>query len=80
MLRDVMTYLRTAVLVTVLALTFTACDSAPGTNSSAESIGDYLATLDYDASALLNVQPSDAAREPVDTTTTTEQEGNIERT
>jgi thiol-activated cytolysin len=52
----------------------------PGENPDGASIGDYLANLTYDADALLNVQPSDAAREPVDTTSTVEQDGNTERT
>jgi thiol-activated cytolysin len=63
-----------------------ACDSAPGaeddsdtTNPAGESIGDYLAGLNYDGDALLNVQARDAARTAVDTTTTTEQDGNVER-
>src|SRR6056297_2249341 len=43
-------------------------------------VGDFLANLTYDADALLNVQPNDAAREAVDTTTTTEQDGITQRT
>jgi len=43
------------------------------------SIFSYPCTAQYDADALLNVQPSDAARTPVDTTTTVEQDGNVER-
>lgn len=71
------------VLLTAL-LVLAACDSAPGVdpdeNSDGVSIGDYLANLPYDADALLNVQPSDAMREPVDTATTVEMDGNTERT
>ncbi len=78
-----MTSLRGIFLITALALIFAACDSAPGVNSNESpdgaAIGDYLASLNYDPDALLNVQPSDAARTAVDTTTTTEQDGNAER-
>ena len=78
-----MTSLRSVLLVILSAFLVGACDSGPGvgpeTNPDASSIGDYLAGLNYDAGALLNVQPSDAARTPVDTTTTTEQDGNVER-
>jgi thiol-activated cytolysin len=73
-------------VIVLCAFLAAACDSAPGaeddsdtTNPAGESIGDYLAGLNYDADALLNVQPSDAARTAVDTTTTTEQDGNVER-
>ncbi|MDZ7755996.1 thiol-activated cytolysin family protein [Rhodohalobacter sp.] len=45
-----------------------------------DEVGDFLANLTYDADELLNVQPNDAAREPVDTTTTTEQDGITQRT
>ncbi|MEF8795248.1 MAG: thiol-activated cytolysin family protein [Salinivenus sp.] len=81
-----MTYLRSFLSFFVLALIFAACDSGPGVdpnpgeNPDGASIGDYLAGLNYDADALLNVQPSDAARTPVDTTTTVERDGNVERT
>lgn len=80
-----MTSFRHVLLIALCAFLVAACDSAPGvddsdnTNPDGESIGDYLAGLNYDADALLNVQPSDAARTPVDTTTTTEQDGNVER-
>ena len=78
-----MTSLRHVLLIILCAVLVGACDSGPGvgpeTNPDATSIGDYLAGLTYDADALLNVQPSDAARTPVDTTTTTEQDGNVER-
>jgi thiol-activated cytolysin len=81
-----MTSLRHALVLVLCAFLAAACDSAPGgagdsgpDNPDAESIGDYLAGLSYDADALLNVQPSDAARTPVDTTTTTEQDSNVER-
>ena len=78
-----MTSLRSVLLVILCAFLVGACDSGPGVgpeaNPDANSIGDYLAGLNYDADALLNVQPSDAARTPVDTTTTTEQDGNVER-
>ena len=81
---DVMLALRSLFYTTLLALFVVGCDSAPSatpeTTPDGDSIGDYLATLTYDANALLNVQPSDAAREPIDTTVTTEQDGNIERT
>jgi thiol-activated cytolysin len=79
-----MTSFRHVLLIALCAVFAVACDSAPGaednTNPAGESIGDYLAGLKYDADALLNVQPSDAARTAVDTTTTTEQDGNVERT
>ncbi|WP_084696231.1 thiol-activated cytolysin family protein [Salisaeta longa] len=63
----------------------TGCDSGsgmtePGQRPDGASIGEYLSGLTYDADALLNVQPSDAARTPIDTTTTTEQDGTVERT
>ncbi|MCS4221623.1 thiol-activated cytolysin family protein [Salinibacter ruber] len=78
-----MTSLRSVLLVILSAFLVGACDSGPGvgpeTNPDASSIGDYLAGLNYDAGALLNVQPSDAARTAVDTTTTTERDGNVER-
>ena len=78
-----MTSLRYVLLIIFCALLTAACDSGPGagpeSNPNAGSIGDYLAGLNYDADALLNVQPSDAARTPVDTTITTEQDGNVER-
>jgi len=81
-----MTSFRHVLLIALCAFFAAACDSAPGaeddsdnTNPAGESIGDYLASLNYDADALLNVQPSDAARTAVDTTTTTEQDGNVER-
>ncbi|PKD44679.1 thiol-activated cytolysin family protein [Rhodohalobacter barkolensis] len=45
-----------------------------------DEVGDFLANLTYDADELLNVQPNDAAREPVDTTATTEQDGITQRT
>lgn len=78
-----MTSFRHVLLIVLCAFLAGACDSGPGvgpeTNPDANSIGDYLAGLNYDADVLLNVQPSDAARTPVDTTTTTEQDGNVER-
>ena len=81
-----MTSFRHVLVIVLCAFLAAACDSAPGaeddsdtTNPAGESIGDYLAGLNYDADALLNVQPSDAARTAVDTTTTTEQDGNVER-
>ncbi|NBB73292.1 MAG: hypothetical protein GVY35_06360 [Bacteroidetes bacterium] len=85
-----MTIFRYALLIAPCTFLFAACDSAPGVDGkipddlgdddpAGASIGDYLAGLNYDANALLNVQSSDAAREPVDTTSTTEQDGTTQR-
>jgi len=49
-------------------------------SKNVEQIGDFLANPTYNADELLNVQPNDAAREPVDMTTTTEQDGITKRT
>ena len=86
-----MTIFRYVLLIALCTFLFAACDSAPGVDGNnpdgpgdddpaGASIGDYLAGLNYDADALLNVQPSDAAREPVDTASTTEQDGTTQRT
>jgi len=75
----------TLCLLLVLSLSISACDSGgsnppPDENPSAESIGDYIAALTYDADALLNVQPSDSARQVIEETDTTETVGNEQRT
>ena len=85
-------FLRTsvpAVLVSflLLAVLFAGCDSQstmddggdPSVSDDASEIGAYLQSLTYDADDLLNVQPSDAARTPVDTTESVEQDGNVAR-
>ncbi len=69
-----------------ITLLLTACDGGLGGNNESgenpegESIGAFIENLDYDAESLLNVQPTDASREPVESSETVEIQGTEELT
>ena len=81
-----MSFLRLYLIITLSALVIAGCDSGPGVDGSggenpeSESIGDFITTLSYDADELLNVQPVDASREAIDSTSATTMIGNNDRT
>lgn len=54
-------------------------DEGPSSNPESESIGAFITNLNYDADELLNVQPSDKARDPLGETESFELQGNDER-